>query len=125
MAGWTHWATHATRGLWLGAFAAGAILAAQRAEPPPHGAGANWTTYLGDAGRTHYSTLTEITRANVARLEVAWTYDTGDRAEYQANNLIVDGVLYTATPSRKVIAIDAATGRERWRFDPVSERPGR
>lgn len=87
-------------------------------------AGDNWSTYLGDKSRTHFSPLTQITRANVNTLEVAWTFETGDRGEYQANNLVIDGVLYTATPARKVIALDAATGKERWRWDPTSERPG-
>ena len=53
-----------------------------------------------------------------------WTYDTGDRGEYQANNLIVDGVLFTASPTRKVIALNAATGKEIWKFDATTERPG-
>ncbi len=94
------------------------------------GAGRDWASYLGDKGTTHYSTLDEITTQNVARLEVAWTYDTNDPTpagaaggrEFQTNNLIVDGVLYTASPARHLIALDAATGRELWRFDPRSER---
>ena len=91
-----------------------------------HGASANadWPTYLGGKGRSLYSPLQQINKANVAKLKVAWTYDTGDKGEYQANNLIVGGTLYTATPSRKVIALDAATGRELWKWDPKSERPG-
>jgi quinoprotein glucose dehydrogenase len=84
----------------------------------------DWAVYLGDNARTHYSPLTQITRSNVAQLKVAWIYDTGDRGEYQANNLIVGGVLYTASPTRKVIALDAATGTELWKWDPASERPG-
>jgi len=106
------------------------LAAAQRGAAPSvpapagFGAGANWTTYLGDAGRTHYSTLTQINKSNVAKLQVAWTYDTGDRGEYQANNLVIDGVLYTASPARKVIALDAATGKEIWKFDASTERPG-
>jgi quinoprotein glucose dehydrogenase len=79
----------------------------------------NWPAYLGDEGRTHYSRLDQINRQNVRNLKVAWTFDTGDVGEFQANNLIVDGVLYTASPFRKVIALDAATGAERWRFDPA------
>jgi len=82
--------------------------------------GNNWPTYLGDSARTHYSTLTQITKANVSRLQVAWSYDTGDRGEYQSNNLIVGGVLYTASPTRKVIALDAATGKEIWKWDPAA-----
>ena len=89
--------------------------------PRPPYAGNDWPAYLGDSGRTHYSTLAQIHKGNVARLRVAWTYDTGDTGEFQSNNLVVDGVLYTASPNRDVIALDAATGRERWRFDPRTE----
>ena len=91
------------------------------ASPP---AGENWTTYLGDVARTHYSTLDQIDTTNVADLAVAWSYDTGDRAEFQANPLIVDGVLYVPAPSRTVLALDAATGTEIWTWDPTSEREG-
>ena len=84
----------------------------------------DWPTYLGDKARSHYSALKQIDRSNVAQLKVAWTYDTGDKGEYQANNLIIGGVLYTASPTRKVIALDAATGRELWKWDPKSERAG-
>ncbi len=90
------------------------------AGPPstPSGAGRDWRAYLGNTASTHYSTLNQIHRGNVAQLQVAWTYETGDKAEFQANNLIVDGVLYTASPSRNVIALNAATGKELWKFDP-------
>jgi quinoprotein glucose dehydrogenase len=84
-------------------------------------AGRDWPSYLGDQARTHYSTLARINRENVGRLKVAWTFDTGTKGEYQANNLVVDGVLYTAAPDRRIIALDAATGRELWRFDPRNE----
>jgi quinoprotein glucose dehydrogenase len=87
-------------------------------------ANVDWPTYLGGKGRSLYSPLQQINKGNVAKLKVAWTYDTGEKGEYQANNLIVGGTLYTATPSRKVIALDAATGRELWKWDPRSERPG-
>ena len=82
---------------------------------------ANWQEYLGGKERSLYSPLEQINRENVSRLEVAWIYDTGDKAEYQANNLVVDGVLYTPTPRRKVIALDAATGTEIWTWDPANE----
>lgn len=68
-----------------------------------------------------FSPLTQITRENVGRLEVAWTFDTGDTGEYQANNLIVEGVLYTPSQTRKVIALNAATGVELWRWDPAKD----
>ncbi len=84
----------------------------------------DWRDYLGDPGRTHASPLRQIDRSNVARLEPAWTYDTGPLssalAQIQANPLVVDGVLYGTTPSSHVFALDAATGEERWRFDPIA-----
>ncbi len=106
------------------------VTAGQRAAPARSprpevgGASRNWSTYLGDPGRRHYSTLTQINKRNVAQLQVAWTYDTGDRGEYQANNLVIEGVLYTASPTRKVIALNAANGKKIWTFDPATERPG-
>lgn len=86
---------------------------------------ADWPEYLGGKGRNLYSPLSHINRDNVSQLEVAWTFETGDKGEYQANNLIVDGVLYTASPSRKVIALEAATGKKLWTWDPVTERSGK
>ncbi len=84
----------------------------------------DWPVYLGDKGSTHYSPLDQIDKSNVTRLKVAWTYDTGDVGEFQSNALIIDGVLYTASPNRKVIALNAATGKQIWRFDPTSVRSG-
>lgn len=89
-----------------------------------HGAEGDWSTYLGGKSRNNYSPLAQIDRTNVGQLKVAWEYDTGDKGEYQANNLIIDGVLYTASPTRKVIALDAATGKELWKWDPAKERSG-
>ena len=86
---------------------------------------ADWPVYLGGKERNLYSTLKQINRDNVSKLEVAWTFETGDKAEYQANNLILDGVLYTPTPSRKVVALDAATGEVRWTWDPAKDGPGK
>lgn len=82
---------------------------------------ADWREYLGGKSRNLFSPLTQINRENVGRLEVAWTFDTGDKGEYQANNLIVDGVLFTPTQTRKVIALNAATGAELWRWDPAKD----
>jgi len=84
----------------------------------PEGAGADWATYLGHPTSNQYSTLDQINKGNVTQLELAWTYLTGDSANYQTNNLIVDGWLYTATPHSRVVALDGATGKELWTFDP-------
>ncbi|SHM83561.1 quinoprotein glucose dehydrogenase [Cyclobacterium lianum] len=84
----------------------------------PEGAGADWATYLGHPTSNQYSTLDQINKDNVSQLELTWTYKTGDSANYQTNNLIVDGWLYTATPHSRVVALDGATGKEYWTFDP-------
>ena len=94
-----------------------ALLAAQ-ASPP---ANANWPVYGGTTDNTHYSTLSQITPANVRNLQVAWTYETKDEwkgSEMQANPIVLDGVLYATSPKVRVFALDAATGKELWSFDP-------
>lgn len=104
----------------------GVVAAGDSGSAPPSKASrdADWPVYLGNKERSLYSTLQQIHRTNVAQLKVAWTYDTGEKGEYQANNLIIRGVLYTATPSRRIIALEAATGRELWIWNPSSEKPG-
>ncbi len=87
-------------------------------ESEPVGAGADWATYLGHPSSNQYSKLDQINKDNVAQLELAWTYLTGDSANFQTNNLIVDGWLYTATPRSRVVALDGATGKVHWTFDP-------
>ena len=86
-------------------------------------AGRDWPVYLGDKAASHYSTLARITPDNVSHLEVAWTFHAGDLREgatqIQCNPLVIDGVLYATTPQTKVVALNAATGRELWRFAPV------
>ena len=75
----------------------------------------------GTPDNNRYSGLDQINRDNVGRLEVAWTYDTGDaldRSEMQCNPLIVDGVLYATSPMIRAFALNAATGEELWSFDP-------
>jgi len=77
--------------------------------------------YGGNTEHTHFTTLAHITPANVSKLKVAWTYQTHDEfpgSEMQANPIVLDGVLYATTPKLHVFALDAATGRELWRFDP-------
>ena len=66
-------------------------------------ANADWSTYLGDKGRSLYSPLRQINRENVTQLQVAWTYDTGDKGEYQANNLIIKGVLYVPCDDTRIL----------------------
>jgi len=80
-----------------------------------------WTVYNGSPDGIHYSALDQINRHNVAQLQVAWIYDTGDafpESEMECNPIVVDGVLYATTPKLRLIALDAATGKLRWSFDP-------
>jgi quinoprotein glucose dehydrogenase len=87
------------------------------------GAGKDWPVYLADNYSSHYSNLSEISRDNIDRLELAWQYTTGDnisenRTQIQCNPIIIDGILYGTSPSLKVFALDAATGKRIWEFDP-------
>ncbi|HZS05547.1 MAG TPA: pyrroloquinoline quinone-dependent dehydrogenase [Blastocatellia bacterium] len=80
-----------------------------------------WKMFGGGPENIHYSTLRQINRENVRQLEVAWTYDTGDAfpgSEMQCNPIVANGVLYATSPKLRVIALDAATGRLIWSFDP-------
>lgn len=82
----------------------------------------DWPVYHGSDEKTHYTTLDQISPANVSQLKVAWTYDTKDAfpgSEMQSNPIIIDGVLYAVSPKQRAFALDAATGKERWSFDPT------
>lgn len=83
---------------------------------------AGWTAYGHDAGGTRYAPLDQITPANVAGLQPAWIARTGDllngRGRFEATPLFVDGALYLATPLGRVLALDPASGIERWSYDP-------
>jgi quinoprotein glucose dehydrogenase len=98
----------------LGLLAQGASApAATRTSAP---AGSFWG-YGGGPEQTRYSSLTEINRANVRNLEVAWTYDTGEPGAMQTQPMVVDGVVYGYTPTHKTFALDGATGAVKWTFD--------
>src|SRR5689334_25251034 len=80
----------------------------------------DWRYYGGGPDQTRYSPLTEITPENVARLHVAWTYDTHDAfdgSEMQCQPVVAHGVLYATSPKLRVFALNAATGGEMWSFD--------
>ena len=95
-----------------------------------------WQSYGGDAGGTRSSPLKQINRQNVGRLRRAWTYHMGelDRENnetgrhhvvpFESTPIVIDGALYFSTPSNRVIALDAETGKEIWRFDPQAGRAG-
>lgn len=92
-----------------------------------------WPAYGGDPGGNRFSTLTDITPANVAGLEPAWTYRTGELGTnardgrdltFEATPLHFDGRLYLSTAFGRVIALDGADGREVWTYDAHVDREG-
>jgi len=97
----------------------------------------DWPVFGGDPGGMRYSPLTGINRGNVNRLQVAWTWATGEvpipetdstRAArpgaFQATPLMIGDTLYLSTPFNRVVALDAESGRELWSYDPGAYRPG-
>ena len=126
-----------TRILALAALAAttAVVLAAQR--PPSNSAAAGeWRYYGGDSASTKYSPLGQITRANVNQLQIAWRWSSPDNeiakanpvarpAGYQDTPIMVNGVLYTTTSLGIYVAIDPATGRTLWQYDPEIWKLGR
>jgi quinoprotein glucose dehydrogenase len=87
---------------------------------PSVAAAADWP-YSGGPDQTRYSPLAQITPANVSELKVAWSYDTGDAfpgSEMQCQPVVAHGILYAASPTLRVFALDAATGALKWSFDP-------
>jgi len=87
----------------------------------------DWPIYGGTPENNHYSPLAQIDRGNVKKLEVAWTFDTGEEGGLQTSPIEVDGVLYGITPTQKIFAIDAATGKLLWKFDSgvIGTQPNR
>ena len=110
------------------------VASAQAPEPPGATAsrtaifraaagGVDWPVVSGDPGGTRYSSLKDVNRQTVGRLEVAWTYHTGDAAPdefttIECTPVVVDGVMFVTSARGKVIALDAERGTRFWTFDP-------
>jgi quinoprotein glucose dehydrogenase len=82
-----------------------------------------WGQYKGSNENIHYSSLTQVDTSNVNELTVAWEYhtrdaDTANHSQIQCNPIIIDGLMYGTTPQMKLFALDAATGKEKWVFNP-------
>jgi quinoprotein glucose dehydrogenase len=90
------------------------LLAPLLAFPQEH---SDWAFYGGSASGNHYSSLAQINRENVKNLQVAWTFDTGEEGGLETSPIIIDGVLYGITPTQKIFALNAATGKLLWKFD--------
>ena len=93
----------------------------------------DWPVYGGDGGAQKFSSLADIHRGNVAQLRLAWSWETGEEVNrdfgtspgiFETTPLVVDGVMYLSTPYNQVVALDAVTGQQRWRFDPGAYREG-
>ena len=93
----------------------------------------DWPTYGGDAGESHYSALTQITRGNVGKLQLAWEWKTDEAplpnfkttpGVFEATPLMIDGVLYVSTPYNRVVALDPEIGHEIWSYDPKAYEDG-
>jgi len=104
-----------------------ALACSPAAELDHSGPTSEWREYGGDKGGSRYSPATQITPENVSRLEPAWIFHTGDvdagqetlvGTAFQNTPIVVKDTLYVCTPRDRVIALDAETGTERWRFDP-------
>lgn len=96
--------------------------------------GVDWPVYGGDPGGLKYSPLTQVNRANVKDLVVAWRWQTGEKAlpgpaepipgqrvypgAFEATPVVIHDTMYLSTPYNRVVALDARTGRELWSFDP-------
>jgi quinoprotein glucose dehydrogenase len=107
----------------LAAIALTAAASNEPAAPPIQ----EWPVYAADAGASHYSPLTELDRANIARLRPAWEWKPGEDAMpefgvrpgmFENTPLMIDNVLYLSTSYNKVVALDAETGARLWQYDP-------
>lgn len=78
----------------------------------------NWLSYGGTYAEQRYSTLDQINDANIGDLQLAWAVELDTNRGQEATPLVVDGVMYTSTAWSKVMALDAATGRVLWQYDP-------
>ena len=99
------------------------------------GTATEWLSYGGDTASTKYSPLAQIDRDNFKRLQVAWTWHSAEEEVtkahshlktwvWEATPLMVGGVLYISTSLSQVAAIDAATGKTRWVYDPETWKGG-
>jgi quinoprotein glucose dehydrogenase len=88
----------------------------------------DWPRVGNDPGCMRYSRLEQINRDNVAQLKPAWTYHTDELKGHRGKTIectpiVIDGVMYVTTGFLRVVALDAATGKEFWQFDPLKDYP--
>ncbi len=78
----------------------------------------NWMTHGGTYAEQRFANLTQINSSNAGKLGLVWSYDLDTNRGQEATPLVIDGVMYTTTAWSKVVALDAATGKVKWRYDP-------
>ena len=88
----------------------------------------DWPGVGNDPGCMRYSQLDQINRQNVARLEPVWTYHTGELEgrtgrTIECTPIVINGVMYVITGYLRLVALDGATGKELWQFDPLKDHP--
>src|SRR5437762_7682039 len=93
----------------LAAIGVGVRLAGQ--SPPPRTA---WSDYGGGPDSAKYTTLTQITPANVSQLQLAWSYPTYDNVSYRFGPIVANDVAYVLARNNSLVALDATTGKEIW-----------
>lgn len=87
----------------------------------------DWTVDRGEPGGIQFAAMAQINATNVHELRPAWVYHTGDasrRSSMYCNPIVIDGTMYVTTPTIKAVALDAATGRMKWVFDPAKYNNG-
>ena len=84
------------------------------AQPPADTAHSTWREYGGAADGAQYSSLRQIDRTNVSKLQQAWTFSTGDERGYVFNPMVIGRTMYVLAHNNSVVALDAATGKELW-----------
>ncbi len=76
----------------------------------------NWMTYSGSYRSWRYSSLDQITRQTASRLKVEWVYQMPTTLMVETTPLVADGIMYLTEPPSNVVALDAATGRQYWKY---------
>src|SRR5687768_5549380 len=84
-----------------------------------------WENYGGGKDNLHFSSLTQIDTNNVSQLQPAWIFNTGDadtlkNSQIQCNPIIIDSLIFLTSPTLKLYALHAGTGKKIWQFDPDS-----
>src|SRR5579884_4042109 len=80
----------------------------------------DWAVYGGHKTGDHFSALTQINRKNVGKLKQAWRFDFPEKGGVQTNPLVIGRMLFAYSPTGAILALDAATGKEAWRFTPAT-----